>query len=59
MATNKRERELAARFYLNNLNAGQEDWVEDSKDPHRDIDPDIIALANLLAQYRQEIKKGL
>ena len=47
----KEDREEAARFYFISLNCLQQDWIESGK-CEESIDPDTVALANVIAKVR-------
>lgn len=56
--TNKRDREIAALFFLKNPMGAQWDWVESGEDPEDNlIDGDILDLAVVLAEYRMELEQ--
>lgn len=47
----KEDREAAVKFYFHSLATFQQEWVE-SGVHNRDMDPDVVALAKLLAEAR-------
>jgi len=56
---NKRERDMAARFFYYALPAYVDDWVESGVVPTDErFEPDALDLAKLLALYREELTNG-
>ena len=57
--TTKRDREVAALFFLKNPMGCQWDWVESGLDPEDNlIDGDTLDLSVVLAEYREELMGG-